>query len=87
MTDIILRDIDQALAERIKRLADARGWNIHDTLLTLLGKGLYACECGEQVHLDDAEARALQWAIAALEQVPDDAGFGLIGRVDDALVR
>ncbi len=81
MTDIILRDIDPVLAERIKRLAEARHWNIHDTLLTLLEQGLYACEHGELVHLDAGEASALQQAIAALQQIPDDAGFGLIGQV------
>jgi len=32
------------------------------------------------VHFDDREATALQQAIAALEDVPDDAGFGLIGK-------
>ena len=31
--------------------------------------------------LDLEEEAALKQAIAALEQVPDDAGFGLIGRI------
>ena len=31
--------------------------------------------------LDLEEQAALKEAIAALEQVPDDAGFGLIGRL------
>ena len=84
MTDIVLRDIDAVLSDRIKMLAEQRGWEIHHTLLTLLEQGLYACEAGALVHLDDREATALQQAIMALEQVNDDAGFGLIGRVDDS---
>lgn len=81
MTDIVLRDIDAILADRLKLLAGQRGWDMHHTLLTVLEQGLYACESGALVHLDDREANALQQAIAALEKVSDDAGFGLIGRV------
>ena len=84
MTDIVLRDIDAILAERLKLLAEQRGWDIHHTLLTVVEQGLYACESGALVHLDDGEANALQQAIAALEQVDDDTGFGLIGRVADS---
>ena len=80
MTDIILRDIDAVLAERLRLLAQQRGWEMHDTLLTVIEQGLYACESGLLVHFDDRESTALQQAIAALEQVPDDAGFGLIGQ-------
>ena len=80
MTDIVLRDIDAILADRLKLLAEQRGWDIHHTLLTVVEQGLYACESGALVHLDDREANALQQAIAALEKVSDDAGFGLIGR-------
>ena len=81
MTDIILRDIDAVLADRLRLLAEQRGWEMHDTLLTVIEQGLYACESGLLVHFDDRESTALQQAIAALEQVPDDAGFGLIGQV------
>lgn len=79
MTDIVLRDIDALLAERIRRIADARSWALPDTLLFLLEHGLYACETGA-ARLDDSESDVLQNAIAALEQVPDDPGFSLIGR-------
>lgn len=79
MTDIVLRDIDELLAERIRRIADARGWALPDALLHLLEHGLYACETGA-ARLDDSEADVLQNAISALEQVPDDPGFSLIGR-------
>ena len=84
MTDLVLRDIDAVLADRIRHLAEVRGWDIHHTLLTLLEQGLYACESGMDVHFDDREAIALKEAIAALEQVADDEGFGLIGRAPDA---
>ncbi|KGQ20127.1 hypothetical protein LF41_2081 [Lysobacter dokdonensis DS-58] len=84
MTDLVLRDIDPEMADRIKRLADARGWNMHVTLENLLQRGLQACEAGLEVHLDDRESTALEQAIAALEGVPRDEGFGLIGRAPPA---
>lgn len=84
MTDLVLRDIDPLLADRIRHLADTRGWSMQDTLQTLLEQGLYACESGLSVRFDDREADALKQAIAALEGVADDEGFGLIGRAPDA---
>jgi hypothetical protein len=84
MTDLVLRDIDAVLADRIRHLAEVRGWEIHHTLQTLLEQGLYACESGMDVHFDDRESIALKEAIAALEQVANDEGFGLIGRAPDA---
>lgn len=80
MTDLVLRDIDPELADRIKRLSSARGWAMHDTLRILMEQGLYACEAGMDVHFSDPEAVALLDAIKALETVADDQGFGLIGR-------
>ena len=62
MTDLILRDIDSRLAARIRRVAEANGWEGHDAILHLLE----------------------QSAVAALERVPDDPGFSLIGRVAGA---
>ena len=41
-----------------------------------------ACEDALRKRLDLEEQAALQHAIAALEGVPDDPGFGLIGRVE-----
>ena len=81
MTDIILRDIDAILAERIRRIADAHGWSPADALLRLLEQGLHACEGDLAARLDLAEREVLQSAILALEGVPDDPGFALIGRV------
>lgn len=83
MTDLVLRDIDAVLADRIRHLARSRGWDIHHTLEVVLEQGLYACESGLNVHFDDQEADALKQAISALEQVEDDEGFGLIGRAPD----
>jgi len=84
MTDLVLRDIDPELADRIKRLSAARGWSMHDTLRILMEQGLYACEAGMDVHFNDPEAMAIQDAIAALELIADDQGFGLIGRAPDS---
>jgi hypothetical protein len=80
MTDILLRDVDPLLFERLRRIGQARGWTITDTLLHVLVHGLQAFEGGAAPVFADAEAHALEAAIAALEQVPDDAGFALIGR-------
>lgn len=81
MIDIVLRDADRVLVERIGRVAQARGWDLPQTMLHLLEQGLNVCEGDGPVRLDTGEADALQAAIAALEQVPDDAGFAAIGRV------
>lgn len=80
MTDIILRDIDATLADRIRRIGEAFGWSPPDTLLHLLEHGLDACEGDGKARLDAAERDILGSAIQALESVPDDPGFALIGR-------
>jgi hypothetical protein len=80
VTDIVLRDIDAILADRIRRISDAHGWSLPDTLLRLLELGLGACEGDSAMRLAEHEAGVLQAAIAALEQVPSDPGFALIGR-------
>jgi len=80
MTDIALRDIDAVLAERIGRLAQAHGWSHPQTLLHVLERGLHACEGDGSVGLAEQEARVLQAAIQAMEHVPSDPGFALIGR-------
>lgn len=81
MTDIVLQDIDPVLADRIRALAQARGWSMHDTLLKLIEHGLYHCEDAGEGAFDSRESDVLKDAISALEQVPDDAGFAMIGRV------
>jgi len=84
MTDIVLRDIDSLLAERIARIAQAHGWTHPQALLHVLERGLDACEGDGAVGLADQEARVLQAAIQALEHVPNDPGFALIGRAGPA---
>lgn len=86
MTDIVLKDIDELLLERIKRMADRRGWTLSHALLHLLEQGLYAVEGDGKLGFDTSEADVLQSAIAALESVPDGV-FSLIGQVPDAAPR
>ena len=82
MTEIVLRDIDPVLADRIRRISDARRWSLPQTLQYLLEQGLYAVEADMNVRFSDTDTDALREAIAALESVPNDPGFSLIGRVD-----
>lgn len=81
MVDIVLRDIDPEMAERIKALARERGWPIHDVILHLLREGLglaapLAPLPGDIARLngawDDSESRAFGEAIEALKRLPDD---------------
>lgn len=79
MPDLILRDIEPDLLDRVRRLADTRGCSLEASLLDLLQQGL-ACARDIDGSLDDFDARVLREAIAALEKVPSDSGFALIGR-------
>lgn len=81
MTDIVLKDIDAILADRIKRVADQRGWSVPKTLLHLLEQGLHVYEGDGTVRFDNSEADVLQAAIAALEGIPDGV-YSLIGQVE-----
>jgi hypothetical protein len=81
MTDIVLRDADPILVDRIRRVADARGWELSQAMLFLLEHGLFVYESENTARLDPSEADALQAAIAALEDVPNDVGFAAIGRL------
>jgi hypothetical protein len=83
MTDLVLRDIAPELADRLRRLADAHEGG-QDVLAEVLEAGLRVCEEALRKRLDAREEAALRDAIAALEGVPDDPGFGLIGRLDPA---
>ena len=80
MTDIVLKDADPVLVDRIKRVADARGWTMPRALQYLLEQGLHVYEGDGSVRFENTEVDALQAAIAALEQVPDDPGYAAIGR-------
>ena len=79
MTDIVLKDLDPALLERIGAYADTQGWGQARTLRFLIEQGLRASIGDERVSLDPAEDGVLAAAIGALEQIPDDT-FALIGR-------
>lgn len=83
MTDLVLRDIDPMLATRIRKVAEANGWTIHQTILHLIERGLFASE-GGALRFDSQESDVMQSVIAALETVPNDPGFSLIGRVGAA---
>jgi hypothetical protein len=80
VTDIVLRDIEPVLADRLRRIGEARGWDMPQTLSHVLETGLDACEGEDAIQLADHEASALEAAIAAMERVPSDPGFALIGR-------
>ena len=82
MTDIILHDIDPLLLDRIKRVAGQRSWALQEALMHLLEHGLFACEAELAARFTDTDAMALQAAISALEGVPSDPGFSLIGRIE-----
>lgn len=82
MTEIVLRDLDPVLADRIRRVADARRWDLQRTLQHLLEQGLFTVEADMNVRFSDTDSDVLRAAIAALEEVPSDPGFSLIGRVE-----
>jgi len=81
MTDLVLRDIDPIMAERIRKVATTNGWTTHQTILHLIERGLFASE-GGAMRFDSQESDVMQAAIAALETVPNDPGYSLIGRVE-----
>jgi hypothetical protein len=83
MTDLVLRDIDSTLTERIRKVAQTNGWTAQQTIMHLIERGLYVSE-GGTLRFDGVESDVMQSAIAALECVPNDAGFSLIGRVGNA---
>jgi hypothetical protein len=82
MTDIVLHDIDPVLLDRIKRIAGQHGWALQESLMHLLEHGLFACEAELAARFTDSDSVALQSAIAALEGIPSDPGYALIGRVE-----
>lgn len=79
MTEIVLRDLDPALIERIADYAQTQGWGQARTLRFLIEQGLRSSVGDERSTFDAAETGVLEAAIDALEQVPDDT-FALIGR-------
>ena len=75
MTDMVLKDIDPVLADRIRRVAEARGWTMHDTLFHLLEHGLFLTEAEVRSGFNDREVDVLSAAISALKEVPPGHGF------------
>ncbi len=75
MHDLVLRDIDPILAERIQRIGIARGWSQQETVLRLLEQGLFACEQEVRGGFESPEVDALADAIAALKLLPAGQGF------------
>ncbi|WP_442682734.1 hypothetical protein ACSBPQ_14185 [Stenotrophomonas sp. JC08] len=76
MADVILRDIDPLLLERIRRLAVARGWTHEQTCLALLEQGLFAGEQEVRGGFENPEVDVLSEAIHALQALPAGAEFG-----------
>jgi hypothetical protein len=68
MPDILVKDIDPDIAERIKRMARDRGWPINDVVLSLLRQAL-GMEKPEMPLPEDEESRALKEAIEALHKL------------------
>ena len=85
MADILLRDVDNGMVERIKQIARERGWPIHDVLLHALKQGLGIIEPeppkepGDIARLagsfEDTETRAFDEALRALKQLEDDRAY------------
>lgn len=85
MADILLRDVDAGMVERIKQIARERDWPIHDVLLYALKQGLGIIEPeppkvpGDIARLagsfEDSETRAFDEALAELRKLRDDTPF------------
>ncbi len=75
MVDLLLRDLDPLLNERIRRVAVARGWTREETCVALLEQGLFASELEVRGGFQNPEVEALSEAIAALQALPAGHGF------------
>ncbi|MCD9028048.1 hypothetical protein LDO26_07485 [Luteimonas sp. BDR2-5] len=80
MSELVLRDIDPELLAGIERVAGIHGWSQSRTVRVLLERGLHALLGDDARELAPAESDVLRAAISAMEDVPDDAGFAMIGR-------
>ncbi|MDQ1121424.1 MULTISPECIES: hypothetical protein [Pseudoxanthomonas] len=70
MTDLLIRDLDPILTDRIRRVAQARGWSTEETISRLIEHGLFAVEAEVRNGFSDPEVAVLSEAIAALRAVP-----------------
>jgi hypothetical protein len=75
MADLLLRDIEPMLSERLARVASARGWSLQETALRLLEQGLLVSEQEIRAGFASTEVDALAEAIAALKVLPVGRGF------------
>ncbi len=75
MVELLLRDLDPLLNERIRRVAVARGWTREQTCVALLEQGLFASELEVRGGFQNPEVEALSEAIAALQALPAGHGF------------
>jgi len=75
MTDLVLRDIDPMLVDRIRRISVARGWTQYQTVVNLIEQGLFACEHEVNGGFAHPEVDALADAIAALKLLPSGGSF------------
>jgi hypothetical protein len=80
MSPFALDALDPLLADRLRKLAGARGWSESDALRRAVERGLLAIEADVPARLEADEAEVLQAAIAALEQIPSDT-FAAIGKL------
>lgn len=89
VTDILLHNLDPVISDRLRRVAETRGWSLQRTALHLIETGLFAVEAEMAGRFEDHDSRALREAIEALEGIPSDPGFAMIGRAEpkDAPVR
>ena len=90
MPDIVIRHIDEDLAERIKALARERHWSINDVILHLLRHGLGIehgdfpfIKAADIAHLggtwDPTESQAFKDAMSAMDEAPE----GFFAHIDD----
>ena len=75
MADVVLRDVDPLMFERIRRVAVARGWTHEQACWVLLEQGLLSSELEVRSGFGDPEVDALSAAIAALQAMPAGQGF------------
>ena len=78
-----MAELDLVLAQRLERLAAARGWSEEEALQRTVARGLAALEAESATDLAAEEADVLKAAIAALEQIPTDS-FAAIGKASSS---
>ena len=78
-----MAELDLVLAQRLERLAAARGWSEEEALQRTVARGLAALEAESATDLAADEADVLKAAIAALEQIPTDS-FAAIGKASSS---